>query len=184
MGAGLRQELEWSARGGRRDYVEWGPTTLPGAPLDTWVQVTQTMVVPAGYNALVKFQILFNDYGSPTTPAGTQYVDDIQCFIYNLDDRKLPVQSVDVDSVTGAVNSAVVDGVFWQDTSLNNGGRYDFYGEEMGVRIARKHIGWYCKEHADTNIFRKNVNQVVTASQQLQIVSDFFQSNERKQKAA
>lgn len=61
---------------------------------------------------------------------------------------------------------------------------YDFYGEEMGVRIARKHIGWYCKEHTNTEIFRKNVNQVVTASQQLQIVSDYFQSNERNRLAA
>ena len=53
---------------------------------------------------------------------------------------------------------------------------YDFYGEEMGVRIARKHITWYCKEHTNTKGFRKDVNQVESAVLQLQQVSDFFQS--------
>ena len=61
---------------------------------------------------------------------------------------------------------------------------YDFYGEEMGVRIARKHITWYCKEHANTEIFRKNVNQVETAKLQLQRVSEFFHSIEGKPLAA
>lgn len=66
---------------------------------------------------------------------------------------------------------------------------YDFYGEEMGVRIARKHISWYCQamygpENANTNIFRKNVNQVVSAKLQLQLVSDFFQTVEEKPLAA
>lgn len=54
---------------------------------------------------------------------------------------------------------------------------YEFYGEVAGVRIARKHIGWYCREHADTKLFRKNVNQVESAEQQLLQVSEFFQSN-------
>lgn len=61
---------------------------------------------------------------------------------------------------------------------------YDFYGEEMGVRIARKHIAWYCKEHTNTKDFRKNINQVESAVLQLQQVSDFFQSNEGKPLAA
>ena len=61
---------------------------------------------------------------------------------------------------------------------------YDFYGEEKGVRIARKHIAWYCKEHANTEIFRRNINQVETAKLQLQQVSEFFQSIEGKTIAA
>jgi len=61
---------------------------------------------------------------------------------------------------------------------------YEFYGEEMGVRIARKHIGWYCKEHSNTELFKKNVYQVVNAAQQLQLVSEYFQSLDRKQLAA
>ena len=51
---------------------------------------------------------------------------------------------------------------------------YDFYGEQKGVRIARKHIGWYCKEHANTNQFRQIVNSVETASEQLRVVCDYF----------
>ena len=61
---------------------------------------------------------------------------------------------------------------------------YDFYGEEKGVRIARKHIAWYCKEHANTDVFRKNINQVETAKLQLQRVSEFFHSIEGKPLAA
>lgn len=55
---------------------------------------------------------------------------------------------------------------------------YDFYGEVMGVRIARKHIGWYCKQHADQlndiNSFRQRINKVESADLQLKQVSDFF----------
>jgi tRNA-dihydrouridine synthase B len=31
---------------------------------------------------------------------------------------------------------------------------YDFHGEVSGVRIARKHLGWYCQHHALTQTFR------------------------------
>lgn len=51
---------------------------------------------------------------------------------------------------------------------------YDFYGEHMGVRIARKHIGWYCKEHPDAEDFRKRINQVEDPRQQLDEVMTFF----------
>jgi len=61
---------------------------------------------------------------------------------------------------------------------------YDFYGEEMGVRIARKHIAWYCREHANTEAFRKTVNQIETAKLQLRHVSEFIQTIERKTLAA
>lgn len=55
---------------------------------------------------------------------------------------------------------------------------YDFYGEEMGVRIARKHIGWYCKQHAgqlsEIDSFRQRINKVESANIQLEHVADFF----------
>ena len=57
---------------------------------------------------------------------------------------------------------------------------YDFYGEVMGVRIARKHIGWYCKQHvsqsSDLDSFRQRINKIETASVQLEQVVDFFTS--------
>jgi len=61
---------------------------------------------------------------------------------------------------------------------------YDFYGEDSGVRIARKHIGWYInnlsvntgyeKNRQGTETFRRQVNQVDEASTQLELVSEFF----------
>ena len=59
---------------------------------------------------------------------------------------------------------------------------YAFYGEQSGLRIARKHIGWYCKSHQSENSellsdFRKHINSVESAQQQLDEVITFFQSN-------
>jgi len=53
---------------------------------------------------------------------------------------------------------------------------YDFYGELSGVRIARKHIGWYIKDLQGAEVFRQQVNQVNNASTQLELVADFFNS--------
>ncbi|TNF37210.1 MAG: tRNA dihydrouridine synthase DusB, partial [Gammaproteobacteria bacterium] len=54
---------------------------------------------------------------------------------------------------------------------------YEFYGEFMGVRIARKHIGWYCKEHPEAEDFRKRINLVEEPRQQLEEVTAFFHNN-------
>ena len=51
---------------------------------------------------------------------------------------------------------------------------YNFYGEHAGVRIARKHIGWYCKHRPNTDAFRKTINTIESAAQQLALVTDFF----------
>ncbi len=83
---------------------------------------------------------------------------------------------------------------------------HDFYGELSGVRIARKHIGWYfhklaeqwhkaCpregvgdvpftnqrtkkagneKDYLTVELFRKNINKVDEASSQLELVTEFF----------
>jgi len=56
---------------------------------------------------------------------------------------------------------------------------YDFYGELSGVRIARKHIGWYIKAAMIENqqrveSFRQEVNQIDDADTQLQLVNEFF----------
>jgi len=53
---------------------------------------------------------------------------------------------------------------------------YDFYGELAGVRIARKHIGWYITGLQGAEVFRRQVNQVGKASTQLELVTDFFNS--------
>jgi tRNA-dihydrouridine synthase B len=51
---------------------------------------------------------------------------------------------------------------------------YEFYGETMGTRIARKHIAWYSKQHPGGARFRERINRTESASQQLQYVRDFF----------
>jgi tRNA-dihydrouridine synthase B len=51
---------------------------------------------------------------------------------------------------------------------------YDFYGSFMGVRIARKHIGWYCKHHPDTDLFKQRINQLESTQEQLDLVTEFF----------
>lgn len=51
---------------------------------------------------------------------------------------------------------------------------YAFYGEYTGVRVARKHIAWYSKGQPDGNPFRQHINQLETATAQLQYVQTFF----------
>jgi len=51
---------------------------------------------------------------------------------------------------------------------------YDFYGPTAGVRIARKHIGWYCRERPQAQAFRQSVMQVESAEGQLARVREYF----------
>jgi tRNA-dihydrouridine synthase B len=49
-----------------------------------------------------------------------------------------------------------------------------FYGEQAGVRIARKHLGWYAKDRPENAAFRQVVNRAETASEQLRLTRDYF----------
>ncbi|MGB1800362.1 MAG: tRNA dihydrouridine synthase DusB [Gammaproteobacteria bacterium] len=51
---------------------------------------------------------------------------------------------------------------------------HQFYGEYQGLRIARKHIGWYCKQQDEANTFRAVVNRIESASEQLAALENFF----------
>lgn len=44
---------------------------------------------------------------------------------------------------------------------------YRFYGEESGVRIARKHLGWYAATRTDGPEFRREIMKVTSAKEQL-----------------
>jgi tRNA-dihydrouridine synthase B len=61
---------------------------------------------------------------------------------------------------------------------------YEFYDEYMGVRIARKHINWYCKEHPEAKPFLALVNQAESADKQLRIVEDYFSTFNDQELAA
>jgi tRNA-dihydrouridine synthase B len=51
---------------------------------------------------------------------------------------------------------------------------YEFYGEKMGTRIARKHIAWYTKSHTGGARFREQINRMDSARQQLEYTRDYF----------
>lgn len=62
---------------------------------------------------------------------------------------------------------------------------HQFYGELMGVRIARKHVGWYLKSHPHYTPFRKQFNLIDDAEQQLaSIATHFHNSTNQEEKAA
>jgi len=52
---------------------------------------------------------------------------------------------------------------------------YEFYGEYRGLRIARKHINWYCRGIEGEASFRKEMNKINSANEQLECVNLFFQ---------
>ncbi|MGZ8154308.1 MAG: tRNA dihydrouridine synthase DusB [Burkholderiales bacterium] len=51
---------------------------------------------------------------------------------------------------------------------------YSFYGEQTGVRVARKHISWYTKGLTGSAAFRHGVNQLQTCADQRAAVNAFF----------
>ncbi|MAC45516.1 tRNA dihydrouridine synthase DusB [Oceanospirillum beijerinckii] len=54
---------------------------------------------------------------------------------------------------------------------------YAFYGDYMGVRIARKHVNWYLGTREDGVNFRKLFNQLETPEQQQMAVEQFLLNN-------
>jgi tRNA-dihydrouridine synthase B len=53
---------------------------------------------------------------------------------------------------------------------------YAFYGEETGVRVARKHIGWYAKDDPRAAELRGAVNRAATGGEQMRMVRDHLRS--------
>ena len=61
---------------------------------------------------------------------------------------------------------------------------HEFYGEVGGVRISRKHIGWYSRWLDDGKAFTKIFNQHETRLQQQQQLSEFFSKYLPQERAA
>ena len=53
-------------------------------------------------------------------------------------------------------------------------GIYSLYGDELGVRIARKHIGWYTRGLPGGEAFRREAVQILSASEQLAAMARFY----------
>ena len=49
-----------------------------------------------------------------------------------------------------------------------------FYGELTGVRVARKHLTWYCNSLANADEFRHRVVRVESASEQISLTKTYF----------
>jgi tRNA-dihydrouridine synthase B len=52
---------------------------------------------------------------------------------------------------------------------------HEFYGEYSGVRIARKHLGWYVRTHAGNEDFRRYFNQLDSAAEQIIASQRYFE---------
>lgn len=53
-----------------------------------------------------------------------------------------------------------------------------FYGEDQGVRIARKHLGWYAKDRPENAAFRAVVNRAQCAEEQVALTCGYFDALE------
>jgi tRNA-dihydrouridine synthase B len=51
---------------------------------------------------------------------------------------------------------------------------YDFYGTTRGVRIARKHVAWYCTSRPGADRFRKQFNRAETPNEQRNLIEAYF----------
>lgn len=51
---------------------------------------------------------------------------------------------------------------------------YDFYGEESGLKVARKHISWYTKGFRNSAMFRSKMNLINDNKEQINFIKNFF----------
>jgi tRNA-dihydrouridine synthase B len=49
-----------------------------------------------------------------------------------------------------------------------------FYGEPAGVRVARKHLTWYCKNMVDADDYRYQVVRSESGEEQLRLTQEYF----------
>ncbi|UTW47760.1 tRNA dihydrouridine synthase DusB [Bacterioplanoides sp. SCSIO 12839] len=61
---------------------------------------------------------------------------------------------------------------------------HEFYGDFLGVRIARKHVGWYLQHQTSNTGFRKQFNSLESTSEQRQAIETFFKEFDREGQAA
>lgn len=52
---------------------------------------------------------------------------------------------------------------------------YQFYGEQQGVRIARKHVGWYMQGQPSGSDFRRRFNRLESSDTQQSCIREYFQ---------
>ena len=53
---------------------------------------------------------------------------------------------------------------------------YSLYGDETGVRVARKHLSWYCRQHPGQEAFRTILMRVQTPQEQMSMLMQHFET--------
>jgi tRNA-dihydrouridine synthase B len=53
---------------------------------------------------------------------------------------------------------------------------YSFYGDETGVRVARKHLNWYCRQHPWQKSFGERLMKIDSPLEQLSMVMQHFET--------
>ncbi len=61
---------------------------------------------------------------------------------------------------------------------------YGFYGAQAGVRIARKHIAWYCRGRPGATRLRERINRADNPRDQRALVSGFYNKTDRMEDEA
>jgi len=56
---------------------------------------------------------------------------------------------------------------------------HDFYGEVSGVRVARKHLGWYTRGIVGSHAFRQRMNLLESPAEQFAAIDEFFNHQAR-----
>ena len=59
---------------------------------------------------------------------------------------------------------------------------HEFYGEQKGYRIARKHVAWYLQGIQPDSVFRQTFNAINEPKEQLIVLEDFLNSILDKEK--
>jgi tRNA-dihydrouridine synthase B len=59
-------------------------------------------------------------------------------------------------------------------------GLYDLYGDESGVRVARKHLSWYLRRHPGQEKLRDRLVTVETPGEQLATLLEHFDTSARR----
>jgi tRNA-dihydrouridine synthase B len=86
----------------------------------------------------------------------------------------------------GQIARYLDDGVLLPDPSRDEQKRtmlghllalHQLYGDTMGPRIARKHIGWYLAENCEGSAFMQHFNRIEIATQQYDALHDFFETD-------
>lgn len=61
---------------------------------------------------------------------------------------------------------------------------YAFYGESQGIRIARKHLGWYGRGFPGSADFRAEINKIGTTQEQQELVKRYYYKQTAKKELA